>query len=211
MKLEQVLQFGIAPNDANIAFKDAKAIAAFLANIDELKVGTLAVEVAQGAPTEWRKYTISEIEGTIPDTAVLEFYVWLGGVPDNDLAKWHNVRAIEKMLTQNPRIEVGLNWFLSQFSAGLYMMGTDFAQRSTTAAVVKAWTDVHGLPPAPPADPEAPPTPVIVPTGVVGDWSFVHGRANLGPGSAGYLVGSEVTEPRGTFVRMAEWWQLKED
>ncbi len=211
MKLEQVLQFGIAPNDANITYAGAKAIAAFLSNIDELKVGTLAVMVQQGAPGEWKKYTIAEIEGVIPETAVLEFYLWLGGVPDNDLAKWHNVRAIEKMLTQNPRIEVGLNFFLSQFSAGLYMMGTSFATNAVTAAVVKAWTDVHGLPDAPPVEPPVGDPPVITPTGVVGDWSFVHGRANLGPGSAAYLIGSEVTEPRGTFVRMAEWWQLKEN
>lgn len=210
MKLEQVLQFGIAPNDANIAFKDAKAIAAFLANIDELKVGTLAVEVAQGAPTEWRKYTISEIEGTIPDTAVLEFYVWLGGVPDNDLAKWHNVRAIEKMLTQNPRIEVGLNWFLSQFSAGLYMMGTDFAQRSTTAAVVKAWTDVHGLPPVP-VEPE-PTIPPLFPGDlpVVGNPSFVHNRYNLGRLASNYELGATYTDERGTFVKRADYWEKQD-
>ena len=139
MTLEQVLAFGIAPNDANISYANAKAIAAFLANIDELKVGTLAVMVQQGAPGEWKKYTIAEIEGVIPETAVLEFYLWLGGVPDNEFAKWHNVRAIEKMLTQNPRIEVGLNFFLSQFSAGLYMMGTAFAQNAATEAVIKAF------------------------------------------------------------------------
>ena len=210
MKLEQVLNFGIAPNDANISYANAKAIAAFLSHIDELKVGTLAVEVSQGSPQEWRKYTIAEIEGVIPDTAVLEFYVWLGGIPDSDLAKWHNVRAIEKELVQNPRIEVGLNRFLSQFSAGLYMMGTDFAKRSVTAAVVKAWTDVHGVPdtPAEPTDPVIPP---IIPTGVVGDWSIVHGRAVLGKGSDAYPIGAEVTEPRGTFIRHADYWQLKEN
>ena len=211
MQLEQVLAFGIAPNDANISYANAKAIAAFLANIDELKVDTLAVEVMQGAPGEWKKYTIAEIEGVIPDTAILEFYVWLGGVPDNDSAKWHNVRAIEKMLTQNSRIEVGLNFFLSQFSAGLYMMGTEFAQKAATAAVIKAWTDVHGVPPAPEEPPADPPPPNIVPTGVVGPWSFVHNVAVLGPGSADYPVGSEVTEPRGTFVRMPDWWLLKEN
>ena len=210
MKLEQVLNFGIAPNDANISYANAKAIAAFLSHIDELKVGTLAVEVSQGSPQEWRKYTIAEIEGVIPDTAVLEFYVWLGGIPDSDLAKWHNVRAIEKELVQNPRIEVGLNRFLSQFSAGLYMMGTSFATNAVTAAVVKAWTDVHGLPPETPADPIPGDPPVIIPTGVVGNWSIVHGRAVLGPGSDAFPIGAEVTEPRGTFVRMSDWWQLKE-
>ena len=210
MTLEQVLAFGIAPNDANISYANAKAIAAFLANIDELKVGTLAVMVQQGAPGEWKKYTIAEIEGVIPETAVLEFYLWLGGVPDNEFAKWHNVRAIEKMLTQNPRIEVGLNFFLSQFSAGLYMMGTAFAQNAATEAVIKAWTDVHGVPPAPEAPPAEPPPVTPVLDEVVGDWSIVHNRASLGKGSDAYPVGSIVTVSRGTFLRFADYWEKQD-
>lgn len=210
MQLEQVLAFGIAPNDANISYANAKAIAAFLANIDELKVGTLAVMVQQGAPGEWKKYTIAEIEGVIPETAVLEFYLWLGGIPDNEFSKWHNVRAIEKMLTQNPRIEVGLNFFLSQFSAGLYMMGTSFAQHAATEAVIKAWTDVHGVP-VTPVEPE-PTIPPMFPGDlpVVGNPSFVHNRYNLGRLASNYEVGATYTDERGTFVKHADYWEKQD-
>lgn len=211
MKLEQVLNFGMSPNNnANISFADAKATQAFLANITELGAGQLAVMVMQGAPSEWVKVPVAEVEGTIPETAVLEFYIWLEGIPDNTFTHWHNLKAIYSCLTQNPNIVVGLTRFLGQFVGDTYMMGTAFAKNAVTAAVVKAWTDVHGLPPAPPADPEDPIPPVIIPTGVVGPWSFVHNVAVLGPGSDAYPLGSEVTEPRGTFVRMSDWWQLKE-
>lgn len=212
MKLEQVLNFGMSPNpNANISYGEAKALQAFLSNITELGVGQLGVTALTGAPSNMVTTPVSEVDGIIPDTAVLEFQIWLEGVPGNINTHWQNAKAIHSCLTQNPKIEVGLFWFLYQFAGGMFMMGTEFAKQATNAAIVKAWTDVHGLPPAPPADPEAPAPPVIVPTGVVGDWSFVHNVAALGPGSAAYPVGSEVTEPRGTFVRMSDWWLLKEN
>lgn len=211
MKLEQVLNFGMSPNpNANINFADAKATQAFLANITELGVGQLSVMVMQGAPSEWVKVPIGDVEGTIPETAVLEFYIWLEGIPDNNFTHWHNLKAIHACLTQNPSIVVGLTRFLGQFVGDTYMMGTAFAKNAVTEAVIKAWTDAHGVPETPVEQTE-PVIPPIVPTGVVGDWSFVHGRANLGPGSDAYPVGAEVAESRGTFVRMSDWWQLKEN
>ena len=124
MKLEQVLNFGISPNDnANISFAEAKATQSFLSNIEELGVGQLSVMVMQGAPSEWVKVPVSEVEGTIPDTAVLEFYIWLGGIPDNVFTHWHNLKAVHSCLTQNPSIVVGLTRFLGQFVGDTYMMG----------------------------------------------------------------------------------------
>lgn len=213
MKLEQVLNFGMSPNpNANISYAEAKATQAFLANIQELGVQQLGVMVMQGAPSQWVKVPIAEVEGVIPETAVLEFYVWLEGIPDNANTHYHNVKAIHSCLTQNPNIVVGLTRFLGQFTGDTYMMGTAFAKNAVTDAVVKIWNDAHGIAEPGPVDP-----PVVIPgnndpampdkEGPMGAKTFFPGVFELEPGDTN-PVGFIYVAPDGKkYERLATTWR----
>lgn len=213
MKLSDVLTLGVAPNDANCTLKIAQAVQAFIAKIDVLKVGGLAVQTFQAAPGQAFKVPLEEVEGVIPEDRALEYYVYLDGpvgAPD-----WHNCRAIYKMLSGPLGIRAGLKTFLDQFAVAWAPERIVILDRAIGEALAKAWNEANGIVEPAPVEP-----PVVVPPvfpgdlPVVGNPSFVHNRYGLGrlavQNPAQYPEGSTYTDERGTFIRRADYWEKQD-
>lgn len=217
MKLKDLITLGVAPNDANIPYKRAKAVQSFLALINQLETGRLLVQTFQAAPSRAFKVVVTDEplsafdvlhgvdfleDGPVPEDAALEFYVYLGG----PVAEYHNVRAIDKMLTGASNIQVGLRNFLNQFSVSFDPGRAVFLNSAVTEALAFAWNQANGISTPPEEVPPPVVPPVITPfSGYVGAVN-IGGRYNAEPGSEVLRVGDKVTEARGTFTYMGGYF-----